>query len=151
MLFDSGSQVSLIDKTWADTYVPHHTVRPLRELVDVDLNVYGVTGHAIPYDGWVELTVNLTGNDDPNLTIPAPFLVSQLPMPQPLLGANVIEEILKGQDDATVASLLRGAFGLADEQVVAMVNYIRVPPMPDCDPATVRVGKDNSYSSWESS
>ena len=118
-------------------------MRPLRELVDVDLNVYGVTGHAIPYDGWVELTVNLTGSDDPNLTIPAPFLVSQLPMPQPLLGANVIEEILKGQDDATVASLLRGAFGLADEQVVAMVNYIRVPPKPDCDPATVRVGKDN--------
>ena len=143
MLFDSGSQVSLIDKTWADTYIPHHTVRPLRELVDVDLNVYGVTGHALPYNGWVELTVNLTGSDDPNLTIPAPFLVSQLPMPQPLLGANVIEEILKGQDDATVASLLRGAFGLADEQVVAMVNYIRVAPKPDCDPATVRVGQDN--------
>ena len=143
VLFDSGSQVSIIDKTWADTYIPHHTVRPLRELVDVDLNVYGVTGHAIPYDGWVELTVNLTGGDDPNLTIPAPFLVSQLPMPQPLLGANVIEEILKGQDDATVANLLRGAFGVADEQVVAMVNYIRIPPKPDCDPATVRVGKDN--------
>ena len=82
---DSGSQVCIIDKKWADTYIPHHTVRPLRERVDVDLDVYGVTGHAIPYDGWVALTVNLTGSDDPNLTIPAPFLASQLSMPQTLL------------------------------------------------------------------
>lgn len=30
-----------------------------------------------------------------------------------------------------------------DEQVVAMVNFIQVPQNYDCDPATVRVGKDN--------
>ncbi|RXN31663.1 Retrovirus-related Pol poly from transposon [Labeo rohita] len=40
-------------------------------------------------------------------------------------------------------SLLRKAFGVDEEQVAAMVNFIQVPQQTDCTPATVRVGKDN--------
>ena len=84
VLFDSGSQVSIIDQGWTNTLIPNYTVRPLSELLEEELSVYAVTGHAVPYSGLVKLTVNLAGNDDPNLTIQAPFLVSQLPLPQPL-------------------------------------------------------------------
>lgn len=148
VLFDSGSQVSIIDPEWADTCIPSYAVRPLQELIYGDLDVLEVTGHAIPYHGWVELTVNLTGNDDPNLTIQNPFLVSQLSLPQPLVGVNVLVEILKrkeSSDDAiaTVISLLRSTFGNEEEQVIAMVNFIQVPQRTYCDPATVRAGKDN--------
>ncbi len=90
VLFDSGSQVSIIDQEWAGTHIPNYTLRPFCELLEGELGVYAVTGHAVRYSGWVELTVNLAGNDNPNLTIQAPFLVSQLPLPQPLLGANVL-------------------------------------------------------------
>ena len=146
VLFDTGSKVSIIDRGWADTHIPNYTVRPLQELLEENLDVYAVNGQTIPYDGWVELTVNLTGTDNPNLTIQAPFLVSQLSLPQPLLGANVLEEIIRRQESsgdaaATVTSLLRSAFGMEEEQVVAMVNFIQVSQRTYCDPATVRVGK----------
>ena len=100
VLFDSGSQVSIIDQEWTNTHIPNYTVRPLSELLEEELGVYAVTGHAVPYSGWVELTVNLAGNDDPNLTIQAPFLDSQLPLPQPLLGASVLEEIIRRKDQS---------------------------------------------------
>ena len=149
VLFDSGSQVSIIDQQWTNTHIPNYIVRPLSELLEEELGVYAITGHAIPYIGWVELTVNLAGNEDPNLTIQAPFLVSQLPLPQPLLGANVPEEIIRRKESsgnavATVVSLLRSAFGIEEEQVEAMVNFIQVPPRTYCDPVTIRVGKDHA-------
>ena len=98
VLFDTGSQVSIIDRAWASAHISNYPVRSLQELLETDLTVYAASGHVIPYDGWVELTVNLTGNDDPNLTVQAPFLVSQLSLPQPLLGANVLEQIIKRQE-----------------------------------------------------
>lgn len=145
VLFDSGSQVSIVDKEWADTHIPNYTARPLSELLKEELDLYAVTGHAIPYSGWVELTVNLAGNGDPNLTIQAPFLVSQLPLAQPLLGANVLEEIIRrkessGEAVATVVSLLRSAFGIEEEQVEAMVSFIQATS----DMPSHRVGKDHA-------
>lgn len=121
-------------------------MRPLQELLNEDLDVYAVNGHAIPYYGWVELTINLTGNDDSNLTIQASFLVNQLSLAQPLLGANVLEKIIKQQETSgdaitTVISLLCSTFRMEEEQVVAMVNFIQVPQKTN--PATLRVGKDN--------
>lgn len=103
---------------------------------------------ANPFPGWVELTVNLTGNDDPNLTVQTPFLVSQLSLAQPLVGANVLEQVIKRQESsgaavATLLSLLCSAFGMEEEQVKAMVNYIQVPQKTLCNPAIVRVGRDN--------
>ncbi|KAI3375428.1 hypothetical protein L3Q82_021914 [Scortum barcoo] len=43
---------------------------------------------------------------------------------------------------AVLYSLLRRAFGM-DEEVVAMVSFIQVPQKTDCDPATVRIVRDN--------
>ncbi|KAK0146685.1 hypothetical protein N1851_013968 [Merluccius polli] len=141
----------MLDK-WAPRNSPvRHwlTVRSLQELLETDLEVYAANGQPIPYDGWVELTVNLTGNDYPDLTVQTPFLVSQLSLSQPLLGANVLEQVIKRQESsgaavATLLGLLRRAFGMEEEQVTAMVNYIQVPQKPFCDPATVRVGRDNT-------
>lgn len=78
VLFDSGSQVSMVDRQWAKTHIPTYPVRPLQELLDDELELYAVNGQAVPYDGWVELTVTLAGHEDPNLTVQAPFLVSKL-------------------------------------------------------------------------
>lgn len=148
VLFDSGSQVSIVDRQWAKKYITNHPVRPLRELMDDELEVYAVNGQTVPYDGWVELTVTLAGHEDPNLTVKAPFLVSQLPLPQPLVGANVLGVIIQRQQsdrdaNAVLYSLLRRAFEVDEEQVAAIVNFIQVPQQTDCTPATVRVGKDN--------
>lgn len=92
-------------------------MRPLRKLLDNKLEVYAINGQAVPYDGWVELTVTLAGHKDPNLTVNAPFLVSQLPLPQPLVEANVLGVIIQRQQSdkdasAVLYSLLRRAFGI---------------------------------------
>ena len=141
--------MSIIDQGWTNTHIPNYTVRPLSELLEEELSVFAVTGHAVPYSRWVELTVNLAGNDDPNLTIQVPFLVSQLQLPQPLLGSNILEEIIRrkessGEVIATVISLLRSAFGIEEEQVEAIVSFIQAPPRMYCDPVTVRVGKGHA-------
>lgn len=148
VLFDSGSQVSMVDRQWVERYIPHYQVRPLQELLDDELEVYAVNGQAVPYDGWVELTVTLAGHEDPNLTVQAPFLVSKLPLPQPLVGANVLRAIIQRQASdkeatAVLYSLLRRAFGMEDDQVVVLVNSIQVQQKTDCGPATLRIGKDN--------
>ena len=148
VLFDTGSQVSIIDKQWAKTHIPNYTVRPLQELLEDEVEVVGMGGQVIPYEGWVELTVNLTGNDDPDLTIQTPFLVSQLPLIQPIVGANVLEEIIhrreSSKDDVrTVISLLCSAFAMEEDQVMAMVHSIQVPQKPDRGPVTVRIGRSN--------
>lgn len=123
-------------------------MRPLRELLDNDLEVYAVNGQTVPYDGWVELTVTLTGHENPNLTVDAPFLVSQLALPQPLVGANVLGVIIQQQQSdkdgsSILYSLLRRAFGIDEAHVAGMVNFIQVLKWTDCTLATVRVGKDN--------
>lgn len=103
-------------------------MRPLRELLDNELEIYAVHCHTAPYDGWLELNIMLAGHEDPNLTVGAPFLVSQLPLPQ--------------------LSCSKCAWGhypkttIDEEQVVAMFNFIQVPKQTDCTPATVRVGKN---------
>ena len=150
VLFDSGSQVSIIDRSWRETFIPNHQARPLEELLDQaeSLNVYAANGQSIPYDGWVELKVNLTGNDNPNLAIQVPFLVSQLSLPQPLLGANVLQEIINGQESstdaqATMIGLLRRALGVEEDQAEAMVNFIQAQKRPDHSLAKIRVGRED--------
>ena len=86
-LLDTGAQVSIIDRNWKDKYLPSHDTRPLTELLEGDgkLEVYTVNGDAIPFEGWVAITVNLPGTEDPSLSINVPFLVSHLPLERPLL------------------------------------------------------------------
>lgn len=101
-LFDTGAQVSLIDQTWRQKYVPNQEVHPLSELMgECDLKLLAATGEVIPYDGWIEVIVNLPGNDNPNHSIKVPFLVSCNELLRPLLGFNVIQEIILRQGDET--------------------------------------------------
>lgn len=76
VLFDTGTQVSITDRSWHETFIPNHPIRPLEDLLDPGekLDLYAANGQTIPYDGWVELTVNLPGNDNPNLDIQVPSL-----------------------------------------------------------------------------
>lgn len=78
-LLNSGAQVSIIDRLWKQRYLPQQEVRPFCELLgDSELDLTAANGEPIPYDRWVELTFNLPGNDDPNLAIRVPFLVSSV-------------------------------------------------------------------------
>ncbi len=70
-------------RDWKSRYLLDTPVRPLSEIIgeEDELRVYAVNGDALPFDGWVALTVNLMGNEDPNLSITEPFLVSSCYVP----------------------------------------------------------------------
>lgn len=125
-------------------------MRALDELLDEleSFRLYAANGQSIPYDGWVELMVNLLGNDNPALAVQVPFLVSQLPLPQPIIVSNVLDEMISGpqssaETHAMVISLLQKALGVEEDQAIAMVNFTQVQKTSNDVIATIRVGKED--------
>ena len=148
VLLDSGAQVSIIDKQWKQEYLPQQEVRPLSELIGSrPLDLTAANGGQIPYDGWVELTFNLPGNEDPKLAIRVPFLVSRTSLVRPILGFNVIEELILGKEGdievvAVIGKLLREAMQIENDQAETIVNLIQTSD-PDQRHAVVRVGRQD--------
>lgn len=127
---DTGVQVSMIDRDWNSKYLPDTPVRPLSDIIgDKDeLRVYAANGDVLPFDGWVALKVNLMGNEDPNLSITVPFLVSSLALERPLLGFNVLEEMIQEQPEkliSTLVVLLCNALCIPAEKAELMVSFIQ--------------------------
>lgn len=65
------------------------------------------------------------------LAVQVPFLVSQIPLPQPIIGSNVLDEMISGPKSsmgthAVVIGLLQKALGVEEDQAVAMVNFTQV-------------------------
>ncbi|KAI7789706.1 hypothetical protein IRJ41_001809 [Triplophysa rosa] len=121
----------MIDSNWKSKYLPEQVLRPLSEIVNGgDFNVSAVNGEPLPFEGWVELTVNLPGNDDPSLVIRVPLLVGKIPLERPLLGFNVVEELIRGKKDTerglyAFAELLQKALDIKGEQINAIVSFVQ--------------------------
>lgn len=131
-LLDTGAQVSMIDRIWKDKYLPTVDVRPLVELMGMteQLEVYAINGDQIPFVGWAVITVNLQGNNNPDLSINVPFLVSQIPIERPLLGFNVVEELIQGQPEGlvpTLVSLLSSTIAVSSEEAKNLVSFVQTP------------------------
>ncbi|XP_051793415.1 uncharacterized protein b3gat1b isoform X1 [Acanthochromis polyacanthus] len=130
-ILDSGAQVSILERQWVKTYLPDHKVRPLTELLGQQaLNVLAVNGQSLPYDGWVAARVTLPDNSDPDLSIQVPFLVSSVPIDLPLIGFNVIEQLILGPNEnvsliPTIVHLLRGAMNIQEDRATALVSFIQ--------------------------
>ncbi|KAL1269483.1 hypothetical protein QQF64_031772 [Cirrhinus molitorella] len=144
-LLDTGAQVSIIDHIWKEQYLPDVEVRPLRELLGYhdNLEVCAVNGEPIPFDGWAIITVNLSGNDDPTLSINVPFLVSRLQIERPLLGFNVVEELIQGQPERlmpTLVSLLAEAIDVPSTKARSLINVVQTIDR-GCDDNRLKVGQ----------
>jgi len=141
VVLDTGAGVSLLDHAWLNKYLPGQQVRPLSELMDDDLNVKAVTGDSVPYDGWVEVVVNLEGNNDPDLSIRVPFLVSRLKIERPIVGFNVIHEFIKDNGgNYKLLELIGRAMGIDTPAVSTLVSFIQTQRRPVNESATVKVG-----------
>lgn len=100
------------------------------EIIDdeEELKIYAVNGDVLPFDGWVALTVNLMGNEDPSLSIAVPFLLTSLVLERPLLGFNVLEEMIQEQPEKlipTLIGLLSNAMVIPAEKAELLVNFIQ--------------------------
>uniref|UniRef100_A0AAQ6IVH8 Gypsy retrotransposon integrase-like protein 1 n=1 Tax=Anabas testudineus TaxID=64144 RepID=A0AAQ6IVH8_ANATE len=120
----------MIDRDWKNKYLPYSRVRSLNEIIDNEdeLRIYAVNGETLPFDGWVEIKVNLIGNEDPNLSVTVPFLISSCALERPLLGFNVLEEVVREQPERLIpiiTSLLCNAMSIPSEKAELLVNFIQ--------------------------
>lgn len=129
-LVNTGAQVSIVERSWKDKYLPDLEVRPISELMELvenetQLDVYAADGELIPFEGWVVITVNLPGNEDPNLSINVPFLVSSVPLEVPLIGFNVVESVIQGKPERLIpilTQLLGGAMSIPNDTAKTIVH-----------------------------
>ncbi len=100
MLLDSGAQVSIVGRDWLKKTLPEIKIQPLESLqADSELYVTAANGTAVPFDGWVEVLLEISNGKQNNIAIQVPLLVSQKCTDCTLLGFNVIEEIIRENND----------------------------------------------------
>ena len=98
MLWDPGSQVSLVDKQWVNQYFPDKEILPVADFLErEDLKLCAANNSEIQFEGVILLKFGLRDGED---KFEVPMLVSKSSIAEPILGYNVIEElVLDGGDD----------------------------------------------------
>ena len=92
MLWDTGSMVSMVDRSWLDNHFPGVEVLPVSSVLEgKELDLTAANQSKIAYDGVVLMDFGLRKGEK-RLIIP--ILVSTEPIAEPILGYNVIEELL---------------------------------------------------------
>ena len=93
--WDTGAQVSIVSKDWITENLPIAESRRMDGLLnDKRLDLKAANETEIPYEGWIEVSFKLATSDDKH-GMSVPFLVSKHTLDHPIVGYNVIEEIVK--------------------------------------------------------
>ena len=95
-LWDTGSQVCVVSRQWQQTHLPLEDLRNVEELLGAGegLNLEARNGTDIPFDCWIEVRFKLAGDDTIADELTVPVLVGQKEQEYPIIGFNVIEEVL---------------------------------------------------------
>ena len=70
-------------------------VRDISELIGEELNLTAANGTKIAYSGWVEIEVRLTSSSKDEPSVIVLFLITNENLEYPILGYNVIEELVQ--------------------------------------------------------
>lgn len=93
-LWDTGSQMCIVDRQWKDQYIPGVKVRDVSEATEAtdNLNLVAANGSSMPY----KITFNLVphANKMKELVIPVLVLKGQQ-LSKPIIVYNVIEQVMK--------------------------------------------------------
>lgn len=113
VLWDTGSQVSIIDERWKEEHLQNARVRELTEIVDSpdDLRLSAANGTEMPYLGWVESTFRLASeiNQTKELIIPV-MVMKGGHLSHPIIGFTVIEHILANTEKTRQYNAVKKAF-----------------------------------------
>lgn len=149
MLWDTGSQVCVIDEQWKAEHLPGIRLRNIAEIIDPldPLQLEAANGTEMPYVGYVEVTFSLAA-DAKELHIPVLVLKGNQ-QPRPILGFNVIEcLVINSQQTQTeythpenLAKTVEIAFpSLKRNQIRAFINAVSTEQM--CEyPVKTMIGK----------
>ena len=106
VLWDTGSQVSVIDSDWLSTYAPETELRPISDFLESDEKVEFLAANntVVPMEGAVILEFKMG-----HRTFPVPFVVTSAKLGNPIIGFNVMTHAICSGDTEMVISSLREA------------------------------------------
>ena len=128
-LFDTGAQVSIISAQQLADYFPEIEIQEVKNLLSEgkDLELTTANGSKLPYKGWVKIDFQLSPSDGSSIEVP--MLVTDFKLEQPIIGYNVIEEVIREKELTTdlegIVSLLSGSFHqMPHKDLMTLVNVI---------------------------
>ena len=136
-LWDTGSQVCVVSRKWQQTHLPLEVLRNIEELLGA------MNGTDIPFDCWIEVRFKLAGDDTTADELTVPVLVGHKGQEYPIIGFNIIEEVLSPHSENPQASsnIIQQSFPpVHHTQVGALVNLIQSRTQ-DTGITTVKVRK----------
>ena len=147
-LWDTGAQVSIVSKSWLGENLTSLELRKIDELLGdgVELDLRAANGGIIPFVGWVEVEFKLTSDTQSSGPLTVPILVARDELEYPIIGYNVIEEVIrnKGQEEGqgAVVDIMSSAFvDVNVESVGALVEFVQGPEEESL--CWLRSGKNN--------
>lgn len=147
MLLDTGAQVSVIGKEWLEKELPDVKIKSIASLVGAqELHVTAANGTVIPFDGWFEGHLELRSNVHGSTAIHVPFLVSQSCADTPLLGFNVIEELIRENREQpnrelNLTALLSEATNVNQSRISNVMSAVQVMVPEEQNSCVLRMGK----------
>ncbi|XP_039866235.1 uncharacterized protein LOC120720578 [Simochromis diagramma] len=146
-LWDTGSQVTIINENWRKSCFPHIQLRSTSELLGEDEALVGKAANQtpIPFAGWVELKFRLGSTRDPQPELVVPVLVSKEPgvAEPPIIGYNVIEHFVKDgmeQHPDVTPAVVREAFSIDCKKAEVLINIVQRCHKSD-EEGVVKVGR----------
>ena len=144
-LWDTGSQVCVVSKKWQQTYLPLEMLGNVEELLGAgeELNLEAMNGTDIPFDGWIEVRFKLAGDGTTTGELTVPVLVGQKEQEYPIIGFNVVEEVLSqhSENSQAVSNIIQQSFpAVHHTHVGVLVNLIQSRSQ-DTGATAVKVGK----------
>ena len=122
VLWDSGSQVSVVESEWGSTFAPNAVVRPISDFLEPDEKVEfkAANNTEVPMVGAMILEFALGGSK-----FPVPFVITSGKLSQPIIGFNVMMHLIRsGERDTLITSLRDAMRNGALGKITVMVNLI---------------------------
>ena len=122
VLWDTGSQVSVIDLEWLSVFAPDAVLRPINDFLDHDEKVEFLAANntVLPIQGAVVLEFTMG-----HKTFPVPFVVTSSSLSNPIIGFNVMTHaICSGETDMVVSSLRESMEEVSVGKINVMVDLI---------------------------
>ena len=149
-LLDTGAQIRCISSDWKEQNLPKLKLQPIERLLGIsDLELQAVNGTTVPYVGWVETSFAF-GEESSVRKLSVPVLVVNQELERPVIGYNVIEQLIQENDDencfldTNLIDTLKYSFqDLGIKQVTALINFVGKKLNTPDDFGTVKLSRQN--------
>ena len=119
-LWDTGSQISMLDMEFVKTHMPNRRIHSVREFLGEKLSISAANNSEVPIEGIVVVDF---GIEDVRFAVP--FLVTRGKMNNPIIGTNVMKHIILNTKNS-LPSLMKLLPGLSVDDAKILASAIEV-------------------------